>query len=108
MSYDPGYDEKDEGPKEPERVLTVLAVLSSEDDNYPLDKLLSSKDCNDLEKEFIIKMTTFEKFKADKLEDTFDCVVLTFMTSVTTEDLQIKKDYYDYYTQVPLVHYAVV
>lgn len=37
----------------------------------------------------------------------FDFVLLTFMKAVSSDDLEMKQDYYDYYTQVPIVHYAV-
>lgn len=40
-------------------------------------------------------------------EDSFDFVLLTFMKAVSSDDLEMKQDYYDYYTQVPIVHYAV-
>ena len=42
-----------------------------------------------------------------KKRDTFDFVLLVFLQGATSDDLEMKQDYYDYYSQVPLVHYAI-
>jgi len=39
--------------------------------------------------------------------DTFDFVVLVFLRAASSDDLEMKQDYYDYYSLVPLVHYAI-
>ena len=51
--------------------------------------------------------TTYEKFKAGRRKDAFDVVLLVFIGDVSYSDLQKKQDYYDYYTQAPIVHYAI-
>ena len=43
-----------------------------------------------------------------KKHDSFDYVALWFTTNMTRDDLEMKQDYYDFYMQVPLLHYAYV
>jgi hypothetical protein len=42
--------------------------------------------------------TTYENFLDGKKEDTFDFVLLVFMGAISSDDLEMKQDYYDYYT----------
>lgn len=89
---------------------TCLVVLASqEEDVQPFDKITSfvaSSDNTDYKK-FIIKTTTYEEFLDGTKVDTFDFVILAFMKAASSDDLEMKEDYYDYYSMVPLLHYAV-
>ena len=101
-----------EGEKEAEAPIVktnVLAVLASKDDDFvPWDKIVTSGSFtdNDDAKYFSMTSTTYENFLDGKKEDTFDFVLLVFMGAISSDDLEMKQDYYDYYTQVPIVHFA--
>ena len=41
-------------------------------------------------------------------DSVFRCLHLFFTTNMTRDDLEMKQDYYDYYMQVPILHYAYV
>ena len=73
------------------------------------DKITSSGAYNENSdsKKFNVKVTTYEKFLDGTKEDTFDFVILVFMRAASSDDLEMKADYYDYYSKVPLVHYAI-
>lgn len=93
----------------PEFPLKVLAVLASHDDDFqPWDKIVTSKAFSDHEKfkHYELKSTTYEKFLEGKMKDDFDVVLLVFMGAVSADDLEMKQDYYDYYTKVPIVHFS--
>jgi gluconate kinase len=97
------------GEETVEDPLKVLAVLASHDDDFqPWDKIITSKAFSDNEnaKKYEIKSTTYEKFLDGKMKDDFDCVLLVFMGAVSSDDLEMKQDYYDHYTNVPIVHYS--
>jgi hypothetical protein len=97
---------EEEAPVDP---LKVLAVLASQDDDFqPWDKIVTSKAFTDHEnaKKYDIKSTTYEKFLEGKMKDDFEVVLLVFMGAVSSDDLEMKQDYYDYYTKVPIVHYS--
>lgn len=99
----------EESKEEPQQVSTCLAVLASQDDDVQLfDKIISSSAYteNSESKKFNVLTTTYEEFLDGKKQDTFDFVILVFMRAASSDDLEMKQDYYDYYTQVPLVHYA--
>lgn len=97
-----------EGAQPQDKVFTVLAVMASEEDDvYPFDKITSSKAFTDAADGISVKTTSYEKFLDGTKKSTFDCVLLTFMKAVSCDDLEMKQDYYDYYTMVPIVHYAV-
>lgn len=90
---------------------TCLVVLGSQDDDVqPFEKIL--QDFKQLPEEnngqrFTIKHTTYEEFLEGTKVDTFDFVILAFLSDVSSDDLEMKEDYYDYYSMVPLVHYGV-
>lgn len=89
--------------------LQVLAVLSSHDDDFqPWDKIVTSKAFTDHAdaKKYAFKSTTYDKFLDGSMKDTFEVVLLVFMGAVSSDDLEMKQDYYDYYTRVPIVHYS--
>lgn len=92
-----------------EQCCSCLAVLASDDDVQLFDKITSSAPYNDnpVSKRFNVKVTTYEQFLDDKKEDTFDFVILVFMRAASSDDLEMKADYYEYYSKVPLVHYAI-
>ena len=71
---------------------------------------MSSKEWQENEDsgKFNVLTTTYEDFLDGKKHDTFDFVTLFFTTNMTRDDLEMKQDYYDYYMQVPLLHYAYV
>jgi len=90
---------------------TCLMVFSSQDDNmHLLDKIFTSKEWKENEdsKKFNVATTTYEEFLDGKKHDTFDFVALWFTNNMTRDDLEMKQDYYDYYMQVPILHYAYV
>lgn len=92
-------------------MFTVLAVMASDDDDlYPFDKIVSSSAyaANEEAKKFIIRETSYEQFLDGTKVDIYDAVLLTFMKAASSDDLEMKQDYYDYYTSAPLVHYAIV
>jgi len=98
---------EDEAPKE--APTKILAVLSSQDDDFqPWDKIVTSKEFTDHGRSpaFTFKSTTYEKYLEGKMKDDFDAVLLVFMGAVSSDDLEMKQDYYDYYTKVPIVHFA--
>jgi hypothetical protein len=100
-----------EAQPQEEKLFTVLAVMASEeDDSYPFDKILSSSaySANTDVKGYFIKSTSYEKFLDGSKEDMYDAVLLTFMKAVSADDLEMKQDYYDFYTMAPIIHYAVV
>lgn len=41
-----------------------------------------------------------------KTKDAFEVVLLVFIGAVSSDDLEKKKDYYDHYTNVPIVHFS--
>ena len=89
---------------------SCLVVLGSQDeDSQPFDKITSFVASSDNAefKKFIIKTTTYEEFLDGSKVDTFDFVILAFMKAASSDDLEMKEDYYDYYSMVPLLHYAV-
>lgn len=86
-------------------------MYSSQDDNMQLlDKIMTNKAWHENSDSSKVKVltTTYEEFLDGKKNDTFDFVVLFFTTAITKDDLEMKQDYYDYYMQVPLLHYAYV
>ena len=84
-------------------------VLASEQDAFPMDKITTSKEfkSNPTLERINFKTTTYEDFLSDKKVDTFDFVLLIFIQGASADDLLVKQEYYDYYTQVPIVHYAI-
>ena len=90
---------------------TCLVVLGSQDDDVqPFEKIM--QDFKQLPEEskwqrFTVKYTTYEEFLEGTKVDSFDFVILAFLSAVSSDDLEMKEDYYDYYSMVPLVHYAV-
>ena len=75
----------------------------------PFDKIKSfvaSSDNAEFHK-FAIRTTTFDEFSKGTKVDTFDFVILAFMKAASSDDLESKEDYYNYYSMVPLLHYAV-
>ena len=75
-------------------------MASQDDDVYPFDKIVSSKSYSDNENSAFlsIKKTSYEAFLDGTKVDTFDAVLLTFMKAASADDLEMKQDYYDYYT----------
>ena len=111
MEMEMGASEEMAAPEEeaPVDPLKVLAVLASQDDDFqPWDKIVTSKAFTDHAnaKKYDIKSTTYEKFLEGKMKDDFEVVLLVFMGAVSSDDLEMKQDYYDYYTKVPIVHYS--
>ena len=53
-----------------------------------------------------MKCTTYEHFLDGEKIDNFDIVLLVFLSTMSSDELEKRKDYYDYYTQVPIVHFA--
>ena len=103
-------EEKKEEEKKPVEVCcTALAVLASDDEVQLFDKITSSASFteNETAQKFNVKTTTYEEFMDDKKVDTFDFVVLVFLKAASSDDLELKQDYYEYYSKVPLVHYAI-
>ena len=82
-------------------------MASQEDDVRPLDKITSSKAFTDATEGISVKTTSYESFLDGSKKSTFDCVLLTFMKAVSCDDLEMKQDYYDFYTMAPIIHYAV-
>ena len=84
-----------------EKVCTALAVLASQEDDVQLfDKITSSAAFleNEEAQKFNVKTTTYEEFLDGKKVDTFDFVVLVFMRAASSDDLEMKQDYYEYYS----------
>ena len=89
-----------------EKVYKMLAVLASEDDDFePWHKLVSHDSIKE-KQNMSISSTTYEKFLDGSKKDSFDFVLLVFIGAISADDLEMKQDYFDYYTQVPIVHYA--
>lgn len=87
---------------------TLLCVFCSEEHVPPFDKVL----CHDTirkkyEGKLKVRLSTYENFLEGKLEDHYDFVLLIFMDEVAGEDLEAQQDHYIFYSQVPIVHYAV-
>merc|ERR1712127_392743 len=97
MMADPPAEDGEEAPKE--APTKILAVLSSQDDDFqPWDKIVTSKEFTDHGRSsaFTFKSTTYEKYLEGKMKDDFDAVLLVFMGAVSSDDLEMKQDYYDY------------
>jgi hypothetical protein len=87
---------------------TLLCVFCTEDHVPGFDRVL----CNELirkgyENKLKVRLSTYENFLEKKFEDSYDFVLIIFMEEVGVEELEAQNDHYIYYSQVPIVHYAV-
>jgi hypothetical protein len=51
------------------------------------------------------KITTYDKFLSEDHEHTFDFAALVFPESFTLDDIELQKDMYNYYCEVPVCQY---
>lgn len=87
---------------------TLLCVFCSEDHVPGFDRAL----CHDTirkgyENKLKVRLSTYENFLENKLEDSYDFVLIIFMDEVGVDELEAQNEHYVYYSQVPVVHYAV-
>jgi hypothetical protein len=87
---------------------TLLCVFCTEDHVPGFDRVL----CHDTirkgyENKLKVRLSTYENFLEKKLEDAYDFVLIIFMEEVGAEELEAQQEHYVYYSQVPVVHYAV-
>lgn len=87
---------------------TLLCVFCTEDHVPAFDRVL----CHDTirkgyENKLKVRLSTYENFLEKKLEDSYDFVLIIFMEEVGAEELEAQMEHYVYYSQVPVVHYAV-
>ena len=88
---------------------TFLIVMAAKDDlNHPLRKILDSERfANEAGKLCKVKTTDYDSYMDGKKKTSFDAVLLTFFKDVSADDIEMKEEYYDEYTQAPIVAYAV-
>lgn len=86
----------------------MLCVFSSEDHISGFDKILCHKTIRSkYQGKMKVKLSTYENFLEEKLEDHYDFVLMIFMDIMSGDDLEIQADHYSYYSSVPIVHWAV-
>ncbi len=53
------------------------------------------------------KITSYDKFLSEDHEHTFDFVVFVFPEAITLDDIELQKDMYLFYSNVPVCHYMI-
>lgn len=53
------------------------------------------------------KITCYDKFLSEDHEHTFDFAILVFPESFTLDDIELQKDMYTYYSEVPVCQYII-
>ena len=53
------------------------------------------------------KITCYDKFVSEDHEHTFDFAILVFPESFTLDDIELQKDMYTYYSEVPVCQYII-
>lgn len=88
---------------------TILLVMAAKDDMaHPLRRILDSEKWNEGAGKIVrVKTTDYDSYMDGKRKTMFDAVLLTFLKDVSADDIEMKEEYYDEYTQAPVVGYAV-
>ena len=77
---------------------TLLCVFCSEDHIPSFDRVLChEKIRNSYQKKLKVRLSTYENFLENKLEDTYDFVLIIFMEDVGVEELEAQNDHYIHY-----------
>jgi hypothetical protein len=87
---------------------TLLCVFCCESHVPSFDRILCNKAIrNKYQNHLKVRLSTHENFIEGNLEDSYDFVLLIFMYEVPQDELEAQQEHYLYYSQVPIVHFAM-